>query len=1732
MSVKTINSTIQATLRILYQIKLGTLAAALMMLLFSNASFADNIGSLWLTSDKKELVKLNAETGTVDLTLAISDKRIKHIAVDDKQSKVWLASERGSLYEYDYNGTLLQTLDIREILASQIQENNESNLSRFKSWVKKIFERYSKNRKENHKRHKIDVDALIVDKRDGSIWVGLENKMLKLSANGELLLNLPSKRDIDALALDVAQSRLWLSTEKSVYSINTETGETVTTLTLPLKYPNGDNDDDDEDDDKKYKKKTIEVNHIEFDQHLGQLWLTSKYRLLRFDREGVLVFDQKVQDINTANDRERHDDDDDDDDKSKKHKNDKKYKKHKKSKKYKQRRPRITYLKDLKTVKTDGLGNVWLTTEKYVYRVNKDGVVTLKIKPKSKYHHHDHHKKMLANVNDHSLWLINKKYVTHILPDGTQIPVAHGLKNVEASAINGDINAPVLMLVSPVENGLISRKPEIKLTFTEVGVGVDIASINLKVNDADVSVSCSGDSIQTICIPGNDILSETVTLTLSLNDRALNQSNTVSATVKLDSDGDGVPDLRDTYPEDPTRWRLAAVTGIQVALETKTVKLDWAQHIDPPKTKGYVIYRTEFGQQETKVTPEPITTLEFIDSNVNNGTGYSYRIVAIDTRDYEGEPGVLHNFFVAYNDTVVTGFSAVREKVAGLLNWTEVQGKRYQLYRDESTATSTPVIQLPEASSTYLDHNPLWNLAYYYRISTLADFVDVFTDQAVVVEGPLSAPIELPPLPPLGLNIYDSHTIADNTFELTLLDPDTMSITGKYTEAVGTVSITATAADATSITQDRSDNKFNLLLPVAKGLNWTVSVSELTVANRTTTVNLILKEDKEAPVITIDGDANRSVDTESILITGTAVDIGIGIKDVYLTNNRFSGEEFGSILSGDNFSAEIPLESGENVVTVTATDRMGNQSSAQVTVTLRATVLPKISILTPQTGSVFYDNAITVTGEVYTSQAADSIKITLGNQQVFPTQSSSLDTYSYSFSNVRLNEGYNPLNVRVVTPAGSAESTTIVKYSSTPPEPEVTPAPFINLTSPRETTFLNATSIIISGDINSQAGISSVTVDGQLVSSSVTIAGQPVTLIGQTANYKTFQYEYSLIGVEGQVSIDIVATDSLNQVTTKTLKVSNDTLPPVITITTPGIVLSDLVNSTNEMPYKLQGTVTDINLTGFSINGTTVSLLPGTTAGSYEFAVDLNLPTRAAQIVALEAWDTAGNRSSQELIFDVTLPVEIEIISPRDKAEIASNTSGTNIDVVARLTGMEADYTANLVFDADAAVAMNMDGNVANLGIQTPLNSGEHNITIQILDASQQVISSRSVSVNLKNIENLPLAVERTEPANDEQGVDPNERINVYFNQAIDPALLQIQVHETVHGKTYDLSSQEAKGMGEISLPGLIEIHRDMESITGTLSQYPGNRYSTFNPANLYNYDGTIYVTVNYDGQELSRFNFKVKPVPTIISGMVRDQLGEAIEGLEVSIPEFKLSVLTDEKGNFSLHSKKAGKPLKGGRYSIIYNPDMGKAIYGTATNEVSIQLGNVNITSTQIVTLLNSAIPFTYVKTGQNPALLANGNMELDLSDATLTFPNGRNAGNLHIQFTSVQELAFGTMKEATPYWMYAVQPAGIEVSGSVGVKIQMPILFGSHDYVPPNGTLVVMLGFSKNSRMIEPVGVGRIEDNVVTSVNKLSMQTMDYFGYAMVNTEHQPILQRFATGETGSIELFKSELVQAISK
>jgi len=81
------------------------------------------------------------------------------------------------------------------------------------------------------------------------------------------------------------------------------------------------------------------------------------------------------------------------------------------------------------------------------------------------------------------------------------------------------------------------------------------------------------------------------------------------------------------------------------------------------------------------------------------------------------------------------------------------------------------------------------------------------------------------------------------------------------------------------------------------------------------------------------------------------------------------------------------------------------------------------------------------------------------------------------------------------------------------------------------------------------------------------------------------------------------------------------------------------------------------------------------------------------------------------------------------------------------------------------------------------------------------------------------------------------------------------------------------------------------------------------------------------------------------------------------------------------------------------------------------------------------------------------------------------------------------------------------------------MPKLYGSYSYIPADGTLVLMLGFNPQSKIIEPVGVGRIQNRQVSSVGKLSLQRLDYLGYALVKESAQTVLQQFVAGDIGTV-------------
>ncbi len=85
------------------------------------------------------------------------------------------------------------------------------------------------------------------------------------------------------------------------------------------------------------------------------------------------------------------------------------------------------------------------------------------------------------------------------------------------------------------------------------------------------------------------------------------------------------------------------------------------------------------------------------------------------------------------------------------------------------------------------------------------------------------------------------------------------------------------------------------------------------------------------------------------------------------------------------------------------------------------------------------------------------------------------------------------------------------------------------------------------------------------------------------------------------------------------------------------------------------------------------------------------------------------------------------------------------------------------------------------------------------------------------------------------------------------------------------------------------------------------------------------------------------------------------------------------------------------------------------------------------------------------------------------------------------------------------------------------MPQLYGSHEYVSKIGDRVILLGFNPDALSIVPVGIGYVDvdQKKVFSEGVLSIERLDFLGYAVVSDEKQVILEKFANGEIGLNEM-----------
>jgi hypothetical protein len=328
--------------------------------------------------------------------------------------------------------------------------------------------------------------------------------------------------------------------------------------------------------------------------------------------------------------------------------------------------------------------------------------------------------------------------------------------------------------------------------------------------------------------------------------------------------------------------------------------------------------------------------------------------------------------------------------------------------------------------------------------------------------------------------------------------------------------------------------------------------------------------------------------------------------------------------------------------------------------------------------------------------------------------------------------------------------------------------------------------------------------------------------------------------------------------------------------------------------------------------------------------------------------------------------------------------------------------------------------------------------------------------------------------------------------------------------------------MTSMSQVEMVDIHRDLETVPGSLSYFPANSMVAFYPERNFAFGAKIYVTLTYNGEEFANTSFNVKPLPTFIQGFIADQFNEPIEGLIVSLPDLNLSTVTDKEGSYSFGFGDE-EVLPPGRFLARANPNMADPRFGSMEFYVKVESGRLNEMGVNNVAIINPQEPFRPISSGMSQAILAAGELTLDLSGAELTFADGRNSGNIHVQFMPVDEQPYGFIPGAAPQWVFHINPPAVKVSGDIEVRMKLPAMVGTYEYIEYIGDRVVLVGLDPHSLQIVPVGVGKVDvaSRTVASEGLTAFQRLDIVGFSLVDPDKQPLLESFSKNEMDLNEL-----------
>ena len=280
--------------------------------------------------------------------------------------------------------------------------------------------------------------------------------------------------------------------------------------------------------------------------------------------------------------------------------------------------------------------------------------------------------------------------------------------------------------------------------------------------------------------------------------------------------------------------------------------------------------------------------------------------------------------------------------------------------------------------------------------------------------------------------------------------------------------------------------------------------------------------DNIPPEVTFSDDLQNSTDQSSILLKGEAIDRESGLAGLQAKSDRFQGISFSVTLEGDVWQSEIPLEMGENLITIEARDKKGNPSSIQVIVSRQlANQLFDLVIETPAPNSLLDSDTVTLRGYLISEARVESPQVKVNNEPAEVSPTTEPTRFTFVSQPLVLAEGNNIIQVTASINEIELQRILPLVYQT---EQTTFPAPSINIISPTPGRYLQDQSFSLLGEVTSYVG-----------EASLKLNEVPVSLQGGERNQANFSELFSFEPDQTEITIILEATDAKGQVTKESI---------------------------------------------------------------------------------------------------------------------------------------------------------------------------------------------------------------------------------------------------------------------------------------------------------------------------------------------------------------------------------------------------------------------------------------------------------------------------------------------------------------------------------------------------------------------------------------------------------------------